>query len=108
MEHIFVTRLQQLYTETPEEFCFRDKRSSARKMLRVIEFFHDVFDKSEMNGALYIPVTKEFYEVWHYGRIYKLLNLKIAIPYVQFIFSYLRKRISVVRYATKLSTQRIA
>lgn len=54
-----------------------------------------------MACALFIDVAKSCDAVWHSGHIYKLLKLKIPTAYVQFIFSQLRGKTFIVRYARK-------
>lgn len=39
-EHIFMTRHQQFYADTPAQFGIRTKHSTAHKLLRMVEFFN--------------------------------------------------------------------
>lgn len=71
-----MTRFQQFYMDTPEQFSFGPKHSTEHQLLSVLQFIHDEFDNSEMVGTLFIDVAKAFDTAWHSGLIYKLLNLK--------------------------------
>lgn len=59
-EHIFVTRLQQFYTDTFEEFGFRLKHYTVHQLLTVVESIYDGFDSSEIASTLFIDIAKAF------------------------------------------------
>ena len=101
-EHIFLLRLQRLYTDMPQQFGFRPKHSTSHQQLQVIVYIYDAFDNFELVGALFLDVAKAFDTVWHSGLVYKKIKMKFPTTYVQFI----RSRTFTVRITDKHSTCR--
>ena len=61
-------------------------------LLLRVEYIHDAVENSEYVGALFLDVVKAFVTVWCSDHIYKMINLKFPITYVQFLLSSLCNR----------------
>ena len=77
----------------PEQFGFRQKRSTVHQLARLTNDISEGFNKNHSTAMLLLDIEKAFDTVWHKGLIFKLYQYKFPSYILKLLISYLKNRI---------------
>jgi hypothetical protein len=83
----------------PEQYGFRQKFSTTRQLVRIIEESKNSINNKNSTGLVMLDVEKAFDRVWHDGLVYKMIELQFPSYIIRLVNSFLRERSFFVEIA---------
>lgn len=107
LEQIILGRLKDAVQEAdalpPEQHGFRSNHSTLHQLARVVTLIVRGYNRGETTVAVFLDVEKAFDRIWHERLLVKLFKLKLPLPLIQLIGSYLESRTFQVQVNEELS-----
>lgn len=93
LEKIILNRINPFLINLPnQQYGFRNKLSTSKQLLRLINFIAQGFYKKCATATVFLDVAKAFDRVWHAGLIVKLQSFGLPTDIIQLLNSYLTNR----------------
>lgn len=109
-ERVLLTRTNR-HTENgevlpDEQHGFRPFHSTTSQLHRVMKEFRLNFSRKDTTGVLLFDIEKAFDRIWHYGLIYKMIQLNYPKYIIHSVFSFVSDRKFRVALNSHLSCER--
>lgn len=109
LERLILNRIRrggtQEATLKDQQYGFREKRSTARQLSKVVNDIRIQFNLKRSTAAMFLDIEKAFDTVWHAGLITKLHDARLEQYLIKIINSFLSDRKFRVKIDDELSDE---
>jgi Reverse transcriptase (RNA-dependent DNA polymerase) len=98
-ERLILNRIQEHERKNkifiPQQFGFRNAHSTVEQILRITKKSSLGFNNNRSTGVVLLDLEKAFDSVWHEGLLYKMTKIKVPLPILGLVDSFLHNRRSL-------------
>ena len=89
----------------PKQSGFRQKDSSVCKLIHIVHTIYEALENGKEVRAIFLDISKAFDKVWHEGLLFKLKQIGIGGPLLNWFQTYLVGQLQRVIIKGQLRSQ---